>query len=253
MTRMRVLVTVLPLLAVPALLAAQQVDVQTRLAARGLPPALAGQVGAIAASAATHGVPGGPLADKAIEGWAKHVPAERIVAAVQSFANRMAVAADAIRSGGLESPPGQVVSAAAEAMGGGLGAADVRSIVKAAPTPTEAAPGLNVVAALTAQGLSNRQAVAIVVGAMQGHRPVSELLNLPSVARALHDEGMSPGEIGQHILNGDGGGDDGRGAGSHGGFGDHPPNLPSTGGDGGGGRDRQSGNLQIGRGLVPGS
>ncbi|OYV66510.1 MAG: hypothetical protein B7Z72_11225 [Gemmatimonadetes bacterium 21-71-4] len=107
-----------------------------------------------------------------------------------------------MRSGGLEAPPGRVVAAAAEAMGGGLGAEEVRQIVRAAPTPAAAAPGLSVVAALTAQGLGSGQAVTIVVDALHSHRAVSDLLNLPSAARALQDEGMSPGEVGRRILDG---------------------------------------------------
>ncbi len=245
MNRMRLLAAVVPLLIVPAQLAAQNVDVRARLTARGLPPALSDQVATIAAGAATHGVPSGPLADKAIEGWAKHVPDARIVTAVQSFADRMAVAVDAVRAGGMASPSGQVVAAAAEAMGGGLGAADVRAVVSAAPSATAAAPGLSVVAALTAQGLGSRQAVAIVVGAMHSHRSVADLLNLPSVARSLQDQGMSASEIGDHILDGDGDGH----AGSHaGGLGGRPTGVPQGGG--GTGHDHEPNPSQFTRGLV---
>jgi hypothetical protein len=229
MNRMSLLLAAAPLLAAPASLAAQRVDIATRMEARGLPSDLAAQVVAIAAGASAHGVPEGPLADKAIEGWAKHVPSPRIVAAVRSFADRMGVAVQAVRGGGLQSPPGQVVAAAAEAMGGGLGADEVRAIVRAAPNPTAAGPGLSVVAALTAQGLASHQAVAIVVGAMHSRRSVADLLDLPSVARAMRDQGMSASEIGEHILNGDGDGHDG----SRGGYGDHPVGgIPQGGGTG---------------------
>ena len=94
--------------------------------------------------------------------------------------------------------------------------------MRAAPTPTVAGPGLSVVAALTAQGIASSQAVSIVVGALRGRHAVADLLNLPSVARALQDQGMSPGEAGRRILDGDG-----DGGGGHGGY--HP------GGDGGSG------------------
>ncbi len=229
MNRMRLLLGAVSLLAVPASLVAQRADIRTRMEARGLPSDLAAQVVAIAAGASAQGVPEGPLADKAIEGWAKHVPSERILAAVRSFAGRMGVAVQAVRGGGLQSPPGQVVAAAAEAMGGGLGAEEVRAIVRAAPSPTAAAPGLSVVAALTAQGLASNQAVAIVVGAMHNRRSVADLLDLPSVARAMHDQGMSASEIGEHILGGDGDGHQG----SHGGYGDHSGGgTPDGGGTG---------------------
>ncbi len=244
MNRIRLLTAVLPLLIVPAQLAAQNVDVRARLAARGLPPALADQVATIATGAAARGVPSGPLADKAIEGWAKHVPDTRIVVAVQSFADRMAVAVDAVRAGGMTSPSGQVVAAAAEAMGGGLGAADVRAVVNAAPSASVAAPGLSVAAALAAQGLGNRQAVSIVVGAMHNHRSVADLLDLPSVARSLEDQGMNASEIGDHILDADG---DGHAGSRSGGLGGHPTGIPQ--GNGGTGHDHQP-DLQLPRGPV---
>jgi hypothetical protein len=251
MNRMRLLLVVVPVLLAPAPLMAQGPSIKARLEARGLPAGLTDQVAAIAVSASAQGVPQGPLADKAIEGWAKRVPEARILEAVRTFAGRMAVAVRAVRGGGLASPPGQVVAAAAEAMGGGLDANEVRTIVRAAPSATAAGPGLSVVAALKAQGLASNQAVAIVVGAMHNHRSVADLLDLPSVARAMRDQGMTASEVGEHILDGSGDGSgDGR-DGSHGGWGDHPSGIPQGSGSGTG-HDHQPGPSQFSRGLVRG-
>ncbi len=203
---------------------AQGTGVTARLESRGVSPELAQQVAAIAAQVAPSGVPAGPLADKAIEGWAKQVPPARIVAAVRLFARQMADAAQAIEAGGMPKPPGQVVAAAAEAMRGGIGPEEIRSVVRAAPDAGVAAPGLSVAAALAAQGIGGRQAVAIVVGAMHSHHALSELLDLPSVARAMQDEGMSPGEVGRQMLEG-GEGHEGGGAGM-GGEHERPPQMP---------------------------
>jgi hypothetical protein len=68
---------------------------------------------------------------------------------------------------------------------------------------------------------------------MRNHQSMAELLDLPSVARAMHDQGLSPGDIEHRILNGGGGGDGGdhggKGSGDHGG---RPPVVPpGTGGD----------------------
>ena len=215
------------LAAVPATLAAQEAggSVEARLSARGLPADLVHEVQHVATDAAAHGVPAGPIADKAIEGWAKHVPTPRLLTALRSFAARMAEAGAAVRSGGLERAPGSVIAAAAEAMGGGLRSEEVSSVVRAAGTAEEAAPGLSVAASLTAQGLAAKQAVTIVVNAMVHRRPMSQLLDLPSVARSMHDQGMSPGEIGERLLPHRG--DDGHGGGDH--HGDHndrPPGMP---------------------------
>jgi hypothetical protein len=213
------------LLVAPGLLLAQAGGVEGRLTARGVPAALAHQVAAIAADATARGVPDGPLADKAIEGWAKQVPADRIVAAVHRFADQMMAARDAVRSGGMDSPSGTVIAAAAEAMRSGMRPEQVRSVVQAASVAEVAAPGLSVAAALSAQGLGGDQAVKIVVGAMHNHQSMSELLDLPSVARAMHEQGMSPGDIEHRILDGGGGGDgrDGKRWGDHG---DRPPTVP---------------------------
>jgi hypothetical protein len=83
-----------------------------------------------------------------------------------------------------------------------------------------------VVASLAAQGLGARQAVTIVVNAMQRRQSMSQLLDLPSVARSMHDQGMSPGEIGDKLLPRHG--DDGPGGEHHGGDkgGDRPPGVP---------------------------
>ncbi len=192
----------LALVAAPGALVAQDGDVAARLAARGLPANLSQQVAAIAADAAQRGVPAAPLADKAIEGWAKQVSPERIVAAVRLFESRLEQARTALVGAGMATPPGPVIAAAAEAMQGGLRAAGVAAVVEAAPTADAASSALTVAAALAAQGLGNDEAVAVVVKALQSHEPMSQLLNMPSLARAMHAEGMTPGEIGRRMMDG---------------------------------------------------
>lgn len=215
------------LVAAPSALAAQAGSVEGRLSARGLPADLAQEVQRIASDAASQGVPSGPLADKAIEGWSKHVPAARIVSGVRLFADRMAVARAAVRGAGIQTPSGSVIAAAAEAMGGGLKAEEVQSVVRAARTAEAAAPGLSVAASLAAQGLSSKQAVTIVVDAMARRRPMSQLLDLPSVARSMHDQGLSPGEIGDKLLPHHGDDEGSSGGGHHGDKGGgRPPGVP---------------------------
>ncbi len=224
MTTIRIPVVAVWLLAAPAVLAAQGASVEGRLEARGVPVGLARQVAAIAADAASRGVPDGPLADKAIEGWAKQVPAERIVTAVRRFADQMTSARSAVRDAGIATPSGAVIAAAAEAMRSGMRAEQVRSVVQAAAAADFAAPGLSVAAALSAQGLGGDQAVKIVVGAMRSHESMAALLDLPSLARAMHDQGLSPGDIEHRMLDGgDGDAQTGTRTGDHG---DRPANVP---------------------------
>jgi hypothetical protein len=63
------------------------------------------------------------------------------------------------------------------------------------------------------------------VDAMQHRRPMSQLLDLPSVARSMHDQGMSPGEIGDRLLPRHDA-DDGPGGDRHGDKDDRPPGVP---------------------------
>jgi hypothetical protein len=222
----RGLVAAAVLAAAPALVAAQQGGLEARLQARGIPADLARDVAAVATDAATRGVPPGPLADKAIEGWAKQVPAPRILTAVRAFADRLAEARDAVRAAGLTDPPAEVVVAAAEAMGTGLGAGHVASVVRAAPSPAAAGPALSVTAALTAQGLGSEQAATIVVRALHGRRPMVQLLNLPSMARVMHSEGLDPSEIGHRMMEG---GDDEAAGHTGAARGVRPPGVPPSG------------------------
>lgn len=229
MKTVRALLAGAVVVAAPALLVAQENGVEARLEARGLPASLAHGVAAIAAGASARGIPDQPLADKAIEGWAKRVPADRILGAVRHFADEMGNARDAVRAAGVEAPSGAVIAAAAEAMRGGMKPAQVRSVVQAAAAADIAAPGLSVAAALKAQGLGGEQAVKIVVGAMRNHESMAQLLDLPSIARAMHDEGLSPGDIEHRMLDGgDGGAHDGWRSGDRG---SRPSTVPSSGHD----------------------
>jgi len=205
-------------------LAAQ--DVRARLEARGLPAELVQQIVMIAADASAQGLPTTPLADKAIEGYAKQVPSVRIVTAVRQFGSRMLDGRSAVVDAGVEAPSPDMVTAAAEALGRGFRAGDVGRVVRAAPRAELAAPGLTVAAALSAQGMATPRAVDVVTSALQGGRSASQMLDLPSVARAMQANGLSADEAGQQMLRG-GPPPDGRGG---------PGGMPPAGGNAGPGR-----------------
>jgi len=187
----------------PAVLGAQNAGVRSRLVARGLSPELVRDVVAVADEAGARGLPADAVADKAIEGWAKHVPAERIVAAVRNYAGRLGEAQAALARAGLARPAPDVTIAATEALGRGLVAEQVGDVVRAARAPAAMAPGLTVVAALAAQGLTPGDAVGVVVDAMHRGRSVDQLLDIPSMARAMRSEGVEPGDIGRRMMRGD--------------------------------------------------
>lgn len=219
---------------------AQQDDLRAQLTTRGPPAALVDGVVAVADAAAARGLPTAPLADKALEGWAKRVPSVRIVSVVQAFAGRMVEARDAVRTAGATAPWGDVVAAAAEAMNRGMSAAQVAEVVRTAPASPSAAPSLRVAAALSAQGMPMEQAVSVVARAMRDGRAVEAILDLPAVMRAMQARGMAPPEIGRQWLDGTPGGPGMHGAGLRpgggtGGAGARPPAgrpMPPRGGQG---------------------
>jgi len=230
----------------PALLGAQ--DARARLEARGLPADLVTQVVQIAADATAQGLAADPLVDKAIEGFAKHVPSPRITAALQQFSARMVGGRAAVREAGIAAPSGELVTAAAEALGRGIAPAQVGSVVHAAREPALAAPALTVAAALTAQGMGTDQAVAVVSDAMRQGRTAAQILDLPSLARSMQASG-TPDEAGRRMMRGEGppggprpgDGPDGRGIGGPGPDGRKgmpggppPPPRPPDGGRHGG-------------------
>lgn len=190
------------LLAGAAGLAAQQADVRGRLLARGLPADLAAAAADITLQAEGQGLPTGPLVDKAIEGWAKRVPAPRIVTALRELALRLATARDALAGAGERGAAEGVVGAGAEAMARGITREQVVAIVTAAPADAAAAAGLSVAAALAAQGLDRDASVLLVIESFRRGHSAADVLDLPSAARAMQGRGTPLPEVGQQLLEG---------------------------------------------------
>ena len=220
---------------VPAGLIAQLPDYQSQMAERGLPAALVTEVTAIAADATAAGLPAEPLVDKAIEGWAKRVPQQRIVAALEQFRLRLREAQQALIRSGHPEPPGPIVSAAAEAMAQGIREAQLSEIVDAAQTPASAGHGLRVAAALAAQGIEGDEASAIVVQSMHRGWTDAQLLDLPSFANQMRAQGTPPQQVGQRLMQGGGAT---AGAGLSPGMGSRPPGVPPGNPNPAGGQSR---------------
>lgn len=245
-------------------LAAQ--DVRARLESRGLPTDLVDQVSAIAADATARGLPGTAIADKAIEGFAKQIPGARIVAVIRQYGERMFDARTAVQGAGVAEPEGRLITAATDALGRGFAVDDIGRVVRAAPQPELAAPGLTVAAALAAQGIPTQVAASVVAQAMQRGSSASQILDLPSAARAMQSRGMSADDAGRQLLrdgahaggpgreggvpgteHGPGGLDRHSGSGGPGGEGDHPPPPRPGGGHGTDGRPGGTGGDHGGR------
>jgi len=184
-------------------------DVGARLDER-VPQEVRRVVQDIAADAAAHGLPTEPLVQKAIEGGAKRVPAERLIAAVRALAGRLAGAWDAVRAGGLESPSADVVEGGADGLSAGLTAGYVSDLVRASRAPYDPALVLRVAATLAALGVPPKQTVQLVEGLIKDGGSPSDLLGLPGEVQAGVANGATPAQAAEHVGQGRGNAPPGR-------------------------------------------
>lgn len=206
-------------------LSAQQSDVRAQLTARGLPAPLAQSVATISAEASARGLPVEPLVAKAIEGFAKRVPAARIETAVRELSTRLGTARDALVSAGVRDANGALIAASAEAMARGIGTSEIMTVIRAAPSGEAASTGLSVAAALASRGLSQQVAVQLVVESFRAGHSVAQVLDLPAAAAALVGRGMAPADVGRRLLEGIGAGAGVQGSGRSGAV-VRPPAVP---------------------------
>ena len=178
-------------------------DVGARLDGR-VQPEVRRAVQEIAADAAAHGLPTDPLVEKAIEGGAKRVPAERLIAAVRALAGRLAGAWDAVRAGGLESPTADVVEGGADGLSAGLSAGYVSELVRASRASYDPALVLRVAATLAALGVPPKQTVQLVEGMIKDGGSPGDLLGLPGEVQAGVADGATPEQAAEHVGHGNG-------------------------------------------------
>lgn len=135
------------------------------------------------------GVPSGPLLDKALEGAAKGVPAERVTAALSAYADRLGRGAELL---GSEAPSSEVV-AATDALSRGVSEEAVREVARAAPSGGRAIP-LVVLGDLAEAGVPVERAVGVVREALERGHAGEALLEVPARVRRMVRQGVSPAE-----------------------------------------------------------
>ena len=191
----------------PLGLAAQ--DVATRLDGR-VSPEVGRAVQGIAADAAARGLPVEPLVQKAIEGAAKGVPGDRVIAAVRALAGHLAEAAKVLQVPGVAAPTADVVEGAADALAAGLGGSQVRDLVGVSRPPYDPALTLQVAATLTGLGVPPTQAVQLLEGMISAGRAPGDLLGLPGQVQAGVVRGATPAQAAAGLARAAGGSPPGR-------------------------------------------
>ena len=175
-------------------LAAQQ-DVSARLAGR-VSPEVAALVQELATSAASRGLPIDPLVQKAIEGSAKGVPADRVATALRALAGQLDDAAVALQQAGPARPDTDAIAAGAFALNAGLSSRNVTALAVASRAPYSVAASLRVASTLSAMGVPADEAVDLVSQVIKAGGPTTEVLGLPTqvMAGVSSGRGVTPAQ-----------------------------------------------------------
>ena len=184
-------------------------DVRAQLEGR-VSPEVQRAVRGIAADAAARGLPVDPLVQKAIEGAAKGVPADRVIAAVRALAGRLGEAREAVRAGGVAAPSGDVVEGGADALNAGISGRQVSDLVRVSQPPYDPALTLQVAATLAALGVPPKEALELVQGMISAGRSPSDLLGLPGQVQAGVANGATPAQAAAGLARAAGGTPPGR-------------------------------------------
>ncbi|HXD59195.1 MAG TPA: hypothetical protein VE966_03940 [Gemmatimonadales bacterium] len=184
-------------------------DVQARLDGR-VSPEVRRAVRSIAADAAAHGLPVDPLVQKAIEGAAKGVPGDRVIAAVRALAGRLGQAMAAVRDAGVAAPAGDVVEGGADALNAGFSGHQVSDLVRVSRPPYDPALTLRVAATLSALGVPTTQALQLVEGMISAGRSPSDVLGLPGQVQTGVARGATPAQAAAGLARAAGGAPPGR-------------------------------------------
>jgi hypothetical protein len=179
-------------------LAAQGTDVAAQLSGRA-PVAVIRATQSLADSAAVAGVPVSPLVQKALEGAAKAIPADRVIAALQTLFAREVSALGALRQGGVTAPDPAAVEGATFAIGAGLGASDVAAIAHAGGTAYAAATTMRVAGTLAALGVPAAGTVRLVSVALASGVAPGDLASFPGSVESAMARGMTPAQAAEGL------------------------------------------------------
>ncbi len=138
-------------------------------------------VRAIMDSARADSIPTAPLADKALEGAAKHVPAVRILAAVRRLRSELADARGLLRAGAPGAPLGtEEIVAAADARRRGVPAADVTQLRHDVAAATSLVVPLTVLGDLIQRGVPADQARGAIEQLVTAGVSAQQIADIPS-------------------------------------------------------------------------
>ena len=122
---------------------------------------IAAVVESLGVAAAARGLPVDPVIEKAIEGSAKGIPAERVTAALRVIVDQLDTAAASLRDGGIS---GDTIAIAAGefAITAGLRGRDITELARTGRPAADVTVGLRVAGTLAALGVPPPESVKLV-------------------------------------------------------------------------------------------
>jgi len=187
-----------------AVIAASPLAGQQRFTGR-----IAAVVESLGVAAAARGLPVDPVIEKAIEGSAKGIPAERVTAALRVIVDQLDTAAASLRDGGIS---GDTIAIAAGefAITAGLHGRDITELARTGRPAADVTVGLRVAGTLAALGVPRPESVKLVSTELRLGRPPADLLALPGRRRRLPQASRVPlphrregragqGDLGVHV------------------------------------------------------
>jgi hypothetical protein len=192
---MRTLKLIAGLALLPVALPAQQ-NWNDRLAA--LPDDVRDRVVQIVTDAASRGLPGQAIADRALETIAKSRSGAEAIAAAQALAADLAGGRDALTSAGRV-PDASEIEAAATAKELGVDGAAISNLASSAPSGRSLAVPIAVLGALVDRGLPSDEALAAVLGRLSNRASDAELAAMPGEAGRLIAAGYRPSDVGRAL------------------------------------------------------
>ena len=160
-----------------------------------LPADLFAQVDAAARAAEQDGIPGDILFNKALEGAAKRVPAERLMPAVEAYAGRLRQARGAFGPGAQ----GPLLVAGADALQRGVGADLLQGLGQ---SPDRSPMACLVLADLVETGIGDDHALSLVREALQRRTREQQMLDMPAQVRRLMRQGQSAQDAVEQVRRG---------------------------------------------------
>lgn len=160
-----------------------------------LPADVFAQVDAAARAAEQEGIPGDILFNKALEGAAKRVPADRLLPAVEAYAGRLRQARGAF---GAEAR-GPLLVAGADALQRGVGADVLRALGQ---SPDRSPMACLVLADLMETGIGGDHALSLVREALQRRAREQQMLDMPAQVRRLMRQGQSAQDAVEQVRRG---------------------------------------------------